>query len=92
MVAIRHLAQKNLLIKNLKKEKIMKEKIFVIAALVGGFFIGKNWSKIKGKIMPYAEIVTQKILSGTDEVKKFFLKQKASVKSKPAGKKTTAKV
>lgn len=70
----------------------MKEKVFIIAALVGGFLIGKNWSKIKGKIMPYTEIVTQKILSGTDEVKKFFLKQKANVKSKQAEKKAAAEV
>jgi len=67
--------------------------IWAIVALAGGFLIGKNWDKIKKKVMPYAEKATQKVVKGADEAKKFLEEQKAKVIKEPKPvKRATVKV
>lgn len=72
----------------------MNNKIWTILALVVGFFIGKNWDKIRKIVKPYAETVAQKTVSGAEGAKKFLEEQKAKViapkkrKGRPAAAKT----
>ena len=64
----------------------MGNKVWTILCLFSGFWIGKNWKKISNKIKrkakPSIEKISEEIISGAEEARKFLEEQRKKAISK----------